>query len=135
MQGLAILALAAVGLYAFGQKKKSGGALPKMLSDDCTQLLAHSATIDMLRWQDTYVKRHPLPQPPSDPDTLRGWIASFVVTFMKEAAPQCMRLFDEEYADWPEAAAILYERLVYNAAVWLEHQGYDVAVPPLPREF
>jgi hypothetical protein len=134
MRGLAILALAAAGLYAFG-KGKGKGKLPNMLSEDCTQLLTTSGTLDALRWQDNYVAKHPLPPPPSDPDTLRDWIASFVSSFMRDAAPQCTSFFQVPYEEWPAALVVLYERLVFNAAVWLERGGYDVAVPPPPKEF
>jgi hypothetical protein len=128
--------LFAASKFSFGKRK---ARLPKLLSDDCSRALVTAREVDesvaVLKWGLAWVGRNPLPPKPSDPETLRGYIARYTMAIFEEGAPQCTHLFDKDLELWPHAARVLFEQVVYSTSIALESQGYDVAVPSRPPTF
>jgi hypothetical protein len=133
-----LLVAGGIVLWAVTKKKKTVG-LPKLLSEDCSRALVTARQVDenmaILRWGTTYLAANPFPPVPSDPDTLRGHIARYVLAVFEEGAPHCMHLFDTDLETWPHGARVLFEQMVYSSAIALEAQGYNVAVPKRPPTF
>lgn len=130
--GLGLAVLGYFGYKVLAPKPASRPRLPKLLSDDCAALLVTSESLAALQWQDWYLQTHAPPPPPSDPSTMEGWIARFVMAVFDDAAPHCRHLFDQSLAVWPERARTLFQNLVYAASVYLKQRGYNVDVPGKP---
>lgn len=129
--------LLGVGVLAYVlTKKKKSEQSRSILSPDCEQYLlkpedfAKNASI--LKWNTDFQKQNPLPAPPSDRSTMRGWVANYVFSAMEKFAPQCTYLFDEPLGTWPIGARMMFERAVYQLSSMLLAQGYDVVVPDRP---